>query len=106
MQNALVGEQVAEAGQLAQQFVTAYPDHEGVPLAYTLQAMAALEQTQDQEGPPDFTEAKQLLEKALTGPGDPGSKLFAAMFRVIVEFIEQFIKALMQMGEAMEQGMQ
>ncbi len=35
-----------------------------------------------------------------------GSKLFAAVFRVMVEFIEQFVKAFVQMGEAMEQGMQ
>jgi hypothetical protein len=112
MQNAMIEERHEEADALAHRYVESNPRGEGVALAYVVQAfgsLSRLEKEQKEDEPPDFTEAKALLEKAMAGPGDDGSKMMAMMMRIVFEMMDAlisgFVEAFEGMGEAMEQGM-
>ncbi len=109
MQNAMIDKREQEAEALARRYVAQNPQGEGVSLAYVVQAMAALSRLEDQEGPPDFSEAKELLDRAMNAPGDDGSRVLAGLFRMMLEFMDVlmqgFIEAFQEMGKQMEQGM-
>ncbi|MGD8237588.1 MAG: hypothetical protein PVH68_03500 [Armatimonadota bacterium] len=110
MQNAMIEERHAEAGALARGYVEQNPEGEGVALAYVVQAMASLsEQEGQEEGMPDFSEAKALLDKAMEAPGDEGSKMLAVVMRVVFEMMDAlvtgFMEAFMEMGKEMEKAM-
>jgi hypothetical protein len=107
MQNAMIDERHDEANALAQRYVEQNPKGEGVALAYIVQALGSLPEG-EQEGPPDLSKVKALLEKAIEGPGDDGSKMLAGLMRVMFEIFDAlmkgFVEAFEGMGKQMQEG--